>query len=102
MGAAYGQDRVPQPTACGYRSRNVRELDHETGKERWRVEVVRNERGEPVIGQFEPILTVAESEAVTAVIGSHTIPGRGRNTRTHLLTGTLRCGKPECGAVLRR
>jgi site-specific DNA recombinase len=89
------------PRVCGYRSRNVRELNQETGKESVRVEVVLDENGQPVIGQWQPILTVAEWEAVTAVIGRHAIEGRGRNSRTYLLTGTLRCGKPECGAVMR-
>ncbi|WP_019631083.1 recombinase family protein [Actinomadura atramentaria] len=89
------------PRICGYRSRNVREIHPETGKESWRVEVVTNEEGEPVIGQFEPIISVQEWEAVTALIGSNPLHGRGVNSRTYLFTGTLRCGKPECGAKLR-
>jgi DNA invertase Pin-like site-specific DNA recombinase len=106
---ASGRQWVPQtvknvfrnPRVCGYRSRNVRSIHDETGKEGWRIEVVLDDRGQPVIGQWQPILTVAEWEAVTAIIGSNAIHGRGRNTRTYLMTGTLRCGKPECGAVMR-
>lgn len=89
------------PRICGYRSRNVREINPQTGKESFRVEIVVNEAGEPVIGQFDPILTVDEWDAVTAIIGNHAIAGRGKNTRTYLLTGTLRCGKEDCGARLR-
>ncbi|CCH34995.1 recombinase family protein [Actinosynnema sp. NPDC047251] len=89
------------PRICGYRSRNVREINQETGTESFRVEIVRDDAGEPVIGQFDPILTVTQWESVTAVIGAHAIAGRGKNTRTYLLTGTLRCGKENCGAKLR-
>jgi site-specific DNA recombinase len=89
------------PRVCGYRSRHVRELDPETGKERERIEVVRNAAGEPVLGKFDSILSVDEWEAVAAIIGAKTVQGRGRNTRVYLLTGTLRCGKPECGHKLR-
>ncbi|MFC5058157.1 recombinase zinc beta ribbon domain-containing protein [Saccharothrix xinjiangensis] len=35
------------------------------------------------------------------MIGNHAIAGRGKNTRTYLLTGTLRCGKDNCGVRLR-
>ncbi|GAA4459336.1 hypothetical protein GCM10023170_058770 [Phytohabitans houttuyneae] len=89
------------PRICGYRSRHVREVDPDTGKEHVRMEVVRDASGEPVIGQFEPILTVGEWQAVTAIIGSNAVRGRGTNARIYLLTGTLRCGKPDCGHKLR-
>lgn len=89
------------PRLCGYRSRNVRETDPETGKTSFHVEIVRDKDGRPVIGQFAPILSVEEWEAVTAVIGERAQPGRGNNARTYLLTGTLRCGKPDCTGKLR-
>jgi site-specific DNA recombinase len=89
------------PRIAGYRSRNVREYNPETDKESWRVEIVTNEKGQPVKGQFESILSPAEWEAVTAIIGSNPRPGRGTNARKYLLTGTLRCGKPDGGALLR-
>lgn len=89
------------PRICGYRSRNVREVDPETGKESWRVEIVTNEEGKPVTGKFEAILTVPEWEAVTALIGNNPLHGRGTNSRKYLFSGTLRCGKPDCGAKLR-
>jgi hypothetical protein len=65
------------------------------------VEIVRAADGEPVRGQWEPILPVAEWDAVVALIGANPVPGRGANTRHYLLTGTLRCGRDECGARLR-
>jgi site-specific DNA recombinase len=89
------------PRLCGYRSRYVRGVDPETGHEFQHVEIVRNEDGEPVVGQWNPIISVAEWEAVTAVIGSRPAPGRGDNARKYLLSGTLRCGCDGCGAKLR-
>jgi site-specific DNA recombinase len=105
LGNEWVSDSVKQvfrnPRICGYRSRHVRELDPDTGKEHLRIEVVRDADGNPVIGQFDPILSVTEWEAVTAIIGDNPIQGRGKNSRVYLLTGTLRCGKPECGHKLR-
>jgi DNA invertase Pin-like site-specific DNA recombinase len=89
------------PRLCGLRSREVHEIHPETGKETVRVEVVRDASGKPVKGLWEPILSVADWEAVTAVIGANPVPGRGDNARKYLLTGTLRCGREECGALLR-
>lgn len=89
------------PRLCGYRSRNVREIDPTTGFDTFRVEIVRAPDGTPVQGQFSPILTVEEWESVTAVIGANAKSGRGKNTRTYLLTGTLRCGKDDCNTKLR-
>lgn len=89
------------PRICGIRSRNVRDFHPETGKEHLHIEIVRDADGKPVIGQFEPILSVADWEAVIAVLGANAVHGRGKNARTYLLTGTMRCGKPECGSRLR-
>jgi site-specific DNA recombinase len=89
------------PRLCGYRSRNVRETDPDTGNDTFHVEIVRDPSGNPVIGQFAPILSVEEWESVTAIIGNRALSGRGKNTRTYLLTGTLRCGKPDCTGKLR-
>ncbi|GLW94794.1 recombinase family protein [Actinokineospora globicatena] len=89
------------PRLCGYRSRNVRETDPDTGFDTFRTETVLDPDGNPVIGQFDPILTVAEWEAVTAIIGANAKSGRGTNARVYLLTGTLRCGKPDCEGKLR-
>lgn len=89
------------PRLCGYRSRNVQETDPETGTTSIHTEIVRDADDKPVIGQFASILTVEEWEAVTAIIGDRTQSGRGKNTRTYLLTGTLRCGKEDCDGKLR-
>ena len=87
------------PRLCGYRARNVRQLDPVTGKQGVHVETVLDVHGHLVIGQWEPILSVEQWEAVTAVIGASVVHGRGNNSRTYLLTGTLRCG--NCGIKMR-
>ena len=89
------------PRICGYRSRTVREFHPETGKDHWRYETVLDADGRPVMGQWAPILTVSEWEALTAVIGRNSTHNRGVNVRTYLLSGVLRCGKPGCGTALR-
>jgi site-specific DNA recombinase len=89
------------PRLCGLRARAVWIADPETGQQTRQLEIVRTESGKPVVGQWEPILNLAEWEAVTAIIGDNHQPGRGSNSRKYLLTGILRCGKPECGAALR-
>jgi site-specific DNA recombinase len=89
------------PRLCGYRSRMVRPVDPDTNKEASHWEIVRDENGDPVIGQWESILSVAEWEAVTAIIGGKARPERGVNARKYLLSGILRCGKDGCGARLR-
>ena len=87
------------PRLCGYRGRNVRQLDPETGKQGVHVETVLDAEGKPVIGQWEPILSVEQWEAVIAVIGASVVHGRGKNSRTYLLSGTCRCD--NCGRKMR-
>ncbi|MET8364101.1 recombinase family protein [Micromonospora sp. NPDC005194] len=89
------------PRLCGYRSRKVHGYNEEFGKTYFNVEIVRNAAGEPVIGQWESILTVAEWEAVTAVIGKSERHGLDLNSRKYLLSGILRCGRPTCGSWMR-
>ena len=89
------------PRLCGYRARYVKETNPKTGAQSQRVEIVRDDSGNPVIGQWERILSVKEWEAVTALIGSNVVPARGVNARKYLLTGILRCGREGCGAPLR-
>ncbi|MEU7873493.1 recombinase family protein [Dactylosporangium sp. NPDC049140] len=89
------------PRLCGYRARTVRDPDPATGKEHWRYEVVLGQDGRPVVGQWEPILSVAEWDALTAVIGLTSVHNRGVNVRTYLLSGLLKCGKGACGQPLR-
>ncbi|MEY9968960.1 site-specific DNA recombinase [Streptacidiphilus sp. MAP12-16] len=88
------------PRICGYRGHGVADFNPETGTENHRMEIVFDDQGKPVIGQWEPILSVDEWQAVTDVIGSNRAAS-GANTRKYLLTGTLRCDKDDCGQLLR-
>ncbi|GAA3142251.1 recombinase family protein [Planomonospora alba] len=93
-----------KPRMCGYR-----EL---------RGELVRDADGDPVIGEWQPVLTPAEWLAVCEVVDGrkgHTVKRGGavgaplpQDYREHryLLTGVLRCGRPVegggvCNALLR-
>ncbi|MFD5816509.1 recombinase family protein [Streptomyces sp. NPDC127038] len=89
------------PRICGFRSRKVQEFTPETGGESIRVEPVLDDDGKPVKGQWEPIISVTDWEAVTAVIGSRPEPGGAHNARKYLGTGILRCDKNGCGGHLR-
>jgi hypothetical protein len=86
------------PRLAGYRSRVIRQFDPETCKQSWRIEMVRRPDGTPVRGLFEAVLTDDEWNDVISVIGDNVISGRGKDTRTYLMTGTLRCGREGCGA----
>ncbi|MEV4445455.1 MULTISPECIES: recombinase family protein [Streptomyces] len=88
------------PRLCGYRPRQVIDVDPVTGTANTRVEIVLDDRGKPVIGQWEPVISVEEWEAVTELLGSNPAPGQGRNARKSLLRGTLRCDREDCGALL--
>ena len=89
------------PRLCGYRSRTVRDVVPDTGALNSYYEIVRDDLANPVMGQWEPLISVAEWEAVTAVIGAKTLSHRGSNARRYLLSGILRCGKDGCGAKFR-
>ncbi|MFH8389321.1 recombinase family protein [Streptomyces sp. NPDC018036] len=89
------------PRICGFRSRKVQEFTPETGGESIRVEPVLDDDGKPVKGQWKPIISVTDWEAVTAVIGSRPEPGGAHNARKYLGTGILRCDKNGCGGHLR-
>lgn len=77
--------------------------DPVTGRSTRRLEVVRHPDGTPVVGQWEPILTVAEWEAVQAALVVRSAGRAGRpqnhNVWRHLLSGLVRCG--ECGKPMR-
>ncbi|MFJ6560350.1 recombinase family protein [Streptomyces sp. NPDC091412] len=104
-GNGWSKETVKQvlrnPRICGYRSRKVREFNPETGTESVRVEPVLDDDGEPVRGQWDPIISVADWEAVTEIIGKSPEPGDAYNARKYLGTGTLRCDKNGCGGRLR-
>lgn len=89
------------PRLCGLRARTVREVRPETQRESAYHEIVlKTGTSEPVIGLWEPIISVEDWEHLMAVIGDRTIAARGHNTRKFLLSGILRCGHPICGAKL--
>ena len=87
------------PRICGLRSRTVDKYNPETDTENRFLEIVRDIEGKPVVGQWQPIITVKEWEDLTAIIGLKNAPARGKNSRTYLLSGYLRCGR--CGFKLR-
>ncbi len=89
------------PRLCGYRARLVNGISEETGKNFRDWEIVRKPSGEPVVGQWEPILAVDEWETVSAIVGKHANHSYDFNTRKYLLTSVVRCGKPECGRPLK-
>jgi site-specific DNA recombinase len=89
------------PRICGYRSQSVRVIDPLTGLENMRMEIVRDERGQPVGGLWEPLISVSEWEALTGLIGAAPARGDGHNARKYLGSGTLRCDKNGCGAAIR-
>jgi site-specific DNA recombinase len=87
------------PRMCGYRARAVRVQRDDGSESAYRMEIVRNAENDPVIGQWEPILSVETWEEVVAVIGAGTQSGRGSNARVYLLSSILRCGR--CGTRMR-
>ncbi|MGI5200659.1 recombinase family protein [Spirillospora sp. CA-108201] len=95
---------LSKPRLCGYRELNG--------------ELVRDADGEPVVGEWAPILTPEEWTAVRAIVDArkgHTVKRGGvlgaplpQDYREHryLLTGVLRCGRVKedgrmCNAPLR-
>ncbi|WP_406255762.1 recombinase family protein [Streptomyces chartreusis] len=95
------RDMMRNPRLCGFRSHVVIEFDPESGREIRRLTIAHDDQGKPVTGQWTPILEVAEWEAVQEIVGDGPMRGGGRNARVYLATGTLRCGKQECGSLLR-
>ena len=88
------------PRLAGYRARATRTADPAAGTESaFVMEKVRDEDGNPVRGQWDPILSDEQWEAVVATVGASTRSGRGTNARVYLLSGVLRCGR--CGARMR-
>ncbi|WP_432141330.1 recombinase family protein [Streptomyces sp. bgisy084] len=92
---------VRSPRNCGYRSRQVIDIDPVTGMQNTRVEIVLDDEGKPVKGLWEPLCSVEEWEAATELLGSNPAPGSGHNTRKYLLRGTLRCDRDGCSTPLR-
>ncbi|MEU5347751.1 recombinase family protein [Streptomyces sp. NPDC020766] len=95
------RDMMRNPRLCGYRSHVVSEFDPETGRESRHMTIAHDDEGKPVTGQWTAILKVAEWEAVNEIIGDGPMRGGGHNARVYLASGILRCGKDDCGALLR-
>ncbi|EIV94706.1 recombinase family protein [Frankia sp. QA3] len=83
------------PRLCGWRGRTVGTVNPQTGETCRHVEIVRDAAGNPVVGQWQPIITPEQWETVVEKIGTRKQPGNGHNARRYLLSGITRCG--ECG-----
>jgi DNA invertase Pin-like site-specific DNA recombinase len=89
------------PRICGYRMATVHEVNQETGDDFTRRVVALNDKGKPIKGQWERIITPKEWRALIELLGESYRRGNGHNARVYLLSGTLRCGKDGCDEKLR-
>lgn len=99
------------PTAKGgpWRAQTVKQIissPRNAGLRMLGGELFKDEDGQPVVGQWEAIITVAEWEAVAArhrprtrVATSSPKTGTENRTRKHLLSGLLRCGNVVDGRI---
>lgn len=99
----WNDEGVTSPRGARWSPQVVRQLLRSPRLAGWRVhrgEVARDADGEPVRGQWEPILDQATHLAVvgalTAPEGRARVPRRGG--RHYLLTGLVRCGR--CNALM--
>jgi len=89
------------PRICGYRAMTQDDWDPETQKETRRIMPVIDKDGNPVKGQHDAILTVEQWQGINLLIEASSLRGHAPNSRKYLSSGTLRCGKNECGTKLR-
>lgn len=90
------------PRMCAYRGKWILKNPEDPNSRSRHIVVVYDEDGNPVKGQWEPIITPEEWEELLDVIGASHVRGDGHNARKHLLTGTLRHGGENgCDALLR-
>jgi DNA invertase Pin-like site-specific DNA recombinase len=88
------------PRMAGYRMITIANTDEDNGETLSRhVVTLKDAEGNPVMGQWERMITPEQWERLIAIIGDAPQRGDGANTRAHLATGTLRCGK--CDTPLR-
>jgi DNA invertase Pin-like site-specific DNA recombinase len=88
------------PRMAGFRMITIDNTDEGNGQTLSRHPItLKDAEGNPVIGQWERMITPELWERLTAIIGGAPQRGDGYNSRTHLGTGTLRCGK--CDTPLR-
>jgi DNA invertase Pin-like site-specific DNA recombinase len=82
------------PRMAGYRMITINNTDEDNGETLSRhVVTLKDANGNPVIGQWERMITPEDWTKLIAIIGDAPQRGDGNNTRSHLGTGTLRCGK---------
>ncbi|MBS2964295.1 recombinase family protein [Actinocrinis puniceicyclus] len=90
------------PRMAGYRMVTIANADEDNGETLSRhVITLKDEDGNPVMGQWERMISPADWDKLIAIIGETPQRGDGNNTRSHLATGTLRCGKGDCDTPLR-
>jgi len=89
------------PRICGLRARRVEQYDPERDRQFFDMEIVRDANDKPVVGQWEAIISVEEWEALTQIVRRGHNHEYDFNSRKYLLTGVLRCGKPDCGKPMR-
>ncbi|WUH07092.1 recombinase family protein [Streptomyces violaceus] len=78
-GRRHVEHMLTNPRLCGYRT--------------YRGEILLDDDGQPVIGEWETINTVEEWEAVCAVVAEHKRKDPGRSfARKYPLSGIARCG----------
>jgi len=85
------------PRMAGYRMVTIQNTDETNGETLSRhVVTLKDAKDNPVIGQWERMITPKTWEELTALIGEAPERGDGNNTRAYLGTGTLRCGNCDC------
>lgn len=89
------------PRYAGYSTYTPKEVRPDGGKRRsWRAAILRDETGEPVRGQWEPIVDEGIWSAVQDRLdSSERITNRVGTERRHLGSGLYRCG--VCGSPVR-
>ncbi len=90
--------KVTNPRVCGYRVYKPADERRET-KSIWLPDTLLLADGEPVIGDWEPIVTPEEWKACVATLEARRSGQANEYTRLHakyLLSGIARCG--ECGS----
>jgi site-specific DNA recombinase len=87
------------PRMAGYRMMTVHNVIDDTQTKTRHVVVARDANGEPIKGQWEAMISPNRWNDLIAIIGEAPGRGDGANTRTYLLTGTLRCGR--CDTLMR-
>jgi site-specific DNA recombinase len=77
------------PRICGIRARRIESYDPDRDRQFFDMEIVRGPGGEPVIGQWTPIISVEEWQAVTEIVGRNHNHAYDFISRTYRLTNGL-------------